>query len=403
MLPSESANALPEECRWLMTSPSSSIVDIYVSDAPLDPNGKHLPWLWVLLLPFVDESRISAAFNECKSTLSIESRRRNAFGQSIILLHKNHPISADFSKSREYKIGVETDSEVIAALKLLDDTIDTDRMHNGDSDNSTINVFFNPSEGQGVCGYIGDAAPKRYADVDRMIIAPQKPTGVFQNIERNHIMSFNFRLPENVVPSSALLPGVIIPPPTLTDYETQPRRPPRFGKSAFNIMNIANEKRRSNQQGYEPYYQPQYAPQNPSLNSNVWANTPHMSNGRGMSQGYNTQHRPSNSQMYPSQSNSNQGPSWGNQRPTDQIQNKNQPFSFHSNQNIATFTVPSIQSLVPATSMEAMRNQLAQVLHNRQQTAPSGIGNYQSPQYQQQNFQRQQNQQGRGRGRQQRY
>ena len=58
VLPSESAAALPEPCRELMLSPTSEIADFYPRDVPVDPNGKAMPWLWVLLLPFIDESRL---------------------------------------------------------------------------------------------------------------------------------------------------------------------------------------------------------------------------------------------------------------------------------------------------------------------------------------------------------
>lgn len=44
VLPAESVHALPAAAQRLMTDEASPIKDIYVSDAPIDPNGKHLPW-----------------------------------------------------------------------------------------------------------------------------------------------------------------------------------------------------------------------------------------------------------------------------------------------------------------------------------------------------------------------
>lgn len=82
VLPANSAKALPEEVRWLMLDRSSPIIDLYNDDVPIDPNGKHLPWLWILLLPFIDESRIVEAFNVCRPKLSLEARKRNARGKS---------------------------------------------------------------------------------------------------------------------------------------------------------------------------------------------------------------------------------------------------------------------------------------------------------------------------------
>lgn len=44
-----------------MLNPDSPIIDFYPEDVPVDPNGKAMPWLWVVLLPFIDEGRLHAA------------------------------------------------------------------------------------------------------------------------------------------------------------------------------------------------------------------------------------------------------------------------------------------------------------------------------------------------------
>ena len=58
VLPSDSSHAVPKASRWLMTDPESPIIDFYPKDVPTDPNGKAMPWLWVVLLPFIDEKRL---------------------------------------------------------------------------------------------------------------------------------------------------------------------------------------------------------------------------------------------------------------------------------------------------------------------------------------------------------
>jgi len=45
----------------LMMDEESPIIDFYPRDVPVDPNGKAMPWLWVVLLPFIDEDRLLAA------------------------------------------------------------------------------------------------------------------------------------------------------------------------------------------------------------------------------------------------------------------------------------------------------------------------------------------------------
>jgi 5'-3' exoribonuclease 2 len=61
VLPSDSAHAIPKEARWIMCDPESPIIDFYPKDVPVDPNGKAMPWLWVVLLAFVDEDRLLSA------------------------------------------------------------------------------------------------------------------------------------------------------------------------------------------------------------------------------------------------------------------------------------------------------------------------------------------------------
>ena len=61
VLPSDSSHAIPKAARWLMLDEESPIMDFYPYDVPVDPNGKAMPWLWVVLLPFIDEERLLAA------------------------------------------------------------------------------------------------------------------------------------------------------------------------------------------------------------------------------------------------------------------------------------------------------------------------------------------------------
>ena len=61
VLPSDSKHAIPKAARWLMDDPESPILDFYPKDVPVDPNGKAMPWLWVVLLPFIEEERLLAA------------------------------------------------------------------------------------------------------------------------------------------------------------------------------------------------------------------------------------------------------------------------------------------------------------------------------------------------------
>lgn len=61
VLPEDSSHAVPKASRWLMADSESPIIDFYPKDVKCDPNGKAMPWLWVVLLPFIDEDRLFSA------------------------------------------------------------------------------------------------------------------------------------------------------------------------------------------------------------------------------------------------------------------------------------------------------------------------------------------------------
>jgi 5'-3' exoribonuclease 2 len=61
VLPEDSSHAIPKKSQWLMSDEESPIIDFYPKDVPVDPNGKAMSWLWVVLFPFIDEERLLAA------------------------------------------------------------------------------------------------------------------------------------------------------------------------------------------------------------------------------------------------------------------------------------------------------------------------------------------------------
>ncbi|CAN0023558.1 unnamed protein product, partial [Phaeothamnion confervicola] len=76
VLPAASAAALPLPCRRLMTDEDSPILDFYPKKVPCDPNGKPMPWLWVVLLPFIDEKRLLDTLRPLYAEFSVEETAR---------------------------------------------------------------------------------------------------------------------------------------------------------------------------------------------------------------------------------------------------------------------------------------------------------------------------------------
>ena len=283
VLPAESVAALPQACQPLMVDPTSPIYDLYGSDAPIDPNGKHLPWLWVLLLPFIESSRISTAFAQRKHGLTLEERRRNAYGCSVLFVHRSHPLAQASHGRIRYRPAPETDPDVlslilgkekdnhddeegdasgVASMTTLavtdhnDDTADTTAItvagNNGSSGADSDGGWdFPHDQGQGICGKLTPAPPQWFAPINSgdnrsaTVSAPPTPSNSFQDLTDNLVMVFTFTCPVEIPGEhkSMLLPGVVLDPSKLTSSDGI-RRIPKLNKGGFNVVELAQSMRR---------------------------------------------------------------------------------------------------------------------------------------------------------------
>eukprot|EP01032_Pedospumella_encystans_P018902 gene18902-21503_t len=306
VFPANSVKALPEPCHWLMTDPKSPIFDLYDSDIPIDPNGKHLPWLWILLLPFVDETRITAAFELCREKFSLHDAKRNKFGLPVVFVHKDHPLAAFASQNIRYLPGPETDVEVLRALKdtnakmgaqfdTENDTTTTDGVQNG-TPAAAETCSFDAHVSNGMSGILTQPPPSFYAPLHTVVKAPVDQTNGFRDVGDNKVMCFTYTLlPMPTIHQSVLLPGVVPQPSTLTQFDLMPRRPPRLNKGGFNITDIfQNMKDKEQNQRGGGYNQPQYNAYGYQSNSGgnrynqnqqYGFNQNHQGQGRGQGQG----------------------------------------------------------------------------------------------------------------------
>jgi 5'-3' exonuclease len=83
VLPPASARFLPKAYAKLMLEKTSPIADFYPEEFEIDMNGKKNAWEGVVLVQFIDESRLLAAEKkhiDPKTMLNEEERRRNTLG-----------------------------------------------------------------------------------------------------------------------------------------------------------------------------------------------------------------------------------------------------------------------------------------------------------------------------------
>ena len=67
-----------------MVGHSSPIVSFYPKDFETDMNGKKQDWEALVLIPFIDESRLLNAMETVESQLSRSERKRNNHGPCLI-------------------------------------------------------------------------------------------------------------------------------------------------------------------------------------------------------------------------------------------------------------------------------------------------------------------------------
>jgi len=84
VFPPASGHALPSAYRALMVQPDSAIIDFYPIDFRDDLNGKKFSWQAVALLPFIDASRLRAALEPLRSTLTPHELKRDTFGDTLL-------------------------------------------------------------------------------------------------------------------------------------------------------------------------------------------------------------------------------------------------------------------------------------------------------------------------------
>lgn len=199
-----------------MTEADSPIIDLYASDVPLDPNGKHLPWLWVLLLPFVEDRRIIDAFLSCEAKMSEVEKARNVFGSSLLFIHESHPLKE------------------VVINKLPYDCLENSKHNVGDL------MQFSAAEGQGIAGTLSRPLSKWYAPLQQTVASPyQDKLLSHEDIRNNRVLCYAFQLPPCSQHESKLLDGLILSKPKLGLDDLTVSKFPRLNKGRFNIADMA--------------------------------------------------------------------------------------------------------------------------------------------------------------------
>jgi hypothetical protein len=252
VFPPSSAHALPEPCRWYMRSRESPIADFYPASFDFDPNGKTVRWLWIALLPFIDEKRLLKVTRKLESKFSERDRERNECNPDLIFAHAESHGAANMAVAAKELLEKRAAGEPAGAANgMPKPALAQDDEHGGaaaaEDDEVEERVEVTPTtagdaragardcgrlltapETGGVSGYFMPA-PARFSIEPGQRADP--PSHRLEPLLDNKVAVFEFKLPKLRTHLSRLLPGVKVPRPTLSMAELM-TRPPRLGRGA---------------------------------------------------------------------------------------------------------------------------------------------------------------------------
>lgn len=102
VMPIASSHVLPAPLRRLMTDEEFGIQDFYPLDFPVDLNGKKFAWQGVVLLPFIDQTRLLEACAKGYELLTPEESQRNAKGHDQLIFSESHETLYNFIVQKLY-------------------------------------------------------------------------------------------------------------------------------------------------------------------------------------------------------------------------------------------------------------------------------------------------------------
>ena len=81
VLPPKSANLIPEPFRSMILSPEFSLKDQYPSEVEVDLGGCFAEWEGTVLVPFIDQRRVSKLYLDNSGRLPEDAKKRNIAGR----------------------------------------------------------------------------------------------------------------------------------------------------------------------------------------------------------------------------------------------------------------------------------------------------------------------------------
>eukprot|EP00939_MAST-03C_sp_MAST-3C-sp1_P001957 g1957.t1 len=222
--PAAGAHMLPKACRPLMANKDSPIIDFYPKKFVQDSNGKPYKWLWIALLPFIDEERLKSAIRDVEGDFNEEEKERNRPGHDLLFVHfqsteaemlKRENVVVDFDSAT----GVEVEGSVGASK--------VDESAGGGPKHRLQIERLDPSKGFSVAGSV---APTNHFVARQATIASPSTLTFFPPMSTNMSLVVRFQDPPKRPHLCSLLPGGVEAEPVLTGQDCGNISEPRLGR-----------------------------------------------------------------------------------------------------------------------------------------------------------------------------
>jgi len=215
VLPAASKKALPACYHHLMEDPSSSIIDIYPRDFPVDTEGRRFAWQGVVILPWINEQRLVEAVKPMERFLTPEEKKRNALGPDFLFLHSSHPMFREASANL-YPVAEEERPAKRPRVASSEHPFETGTRWTIPPEAMPGYQVQGHLRGTALGFAIGATATVRdYPELDGY-------AGVVQPIPNNQVITAIYTLPPARKHLSSMLAGAVPPPPALNDVDRLP-------------------------------------------------------------------------------------------------------------------------------------------------------------------------------------
>ncbi|KAH9259612.1 hypothetical protein BASA81_002034 [Batrachochytrium salamandrivorans] len=249
VLPPQSAHALPPVCRPYMTNPQSEIADFYPTTLEYDPNGKGtMRWLWVALLPFINEARLLEITAKCEEEFDEDAKRRNAMMPDLLFVGRNSVGSGNIlqvlTKSPANHILHNWESDQLAVLergqqqsKLFESALHLPAPTTaGDArGGGNDQVYLTSPDAGGLCGFFFPVTKDFAVQLGDRVETVNRHFS--DSIADSDTFVCEFRLPPMRPHLSQLCVGVKIPPAVLGEEDMRVKKPRLSGIDVSLLLN----------------------------------------------------------------------------------------------------------------------------------------------------------------------